>query len=135
MDFFVYSRAAIERSAAHDVPHVVISITSSSDDVARVATNEHTLEVVRLVFLDVPAHLPVAMSVEDATRILDAVARHRARLARVVVHCDAGVSRSPAVALGLARWLGVPEGDLATRYRPNPHVLETMALASASRRA
>jgi predicted protein tyrosine phosphatase len=137
LDVWVYSRAAIERVAAHDVPHLIVSITSALDDVAPVPTNEHTLEVLRLVFLDVPAHLPVAMTDEDADTILDAIDRHRARLARVIVHCDAGVSRSPAVAIGIARYLGVDDAELCARHRPNPHVLDTMERATerSARRA
>ena len=133
MEFFVYSRAAIERIAPHDVPHLIVSITSSIDDIARLPENEHTLGVVRLVFLDVPAHLPAPMTSDDAAEILDAFARHRDRIERVIVHCDAGVSRSPAVAVALARIAGQDDRDLLARYRPNPHVLETMTREAARR--
>ena len=133
MEFFVYSRAAIERIAPHDVPHLIVSITSSIDDVARLPENEHTLGVVRLVFLDVPAHLPAPMTSDDAAEILDAFVRHRDRIERVIVHCDAGVSRSPAVAIALARIAGQDDRELLARYRPNPHVLETMAREATRR--
>ena len=91
-------------------------------------------DIVAAVRRAVPAHLPVAMTDDDAERTVDAVARHRDALARVIVHCDAGVSRSPAVALALGRWLGADTRELSARYRPNPHVLETMERAIARRR-
>lgn len=57
-----------------------------------------------------------------ARAIWDFVLGHR-EVDRIVVHCDAGVSRSPAVAAALARVL---EGDdaeyFAGRYRPNMRV-------------
>lgn len=134
MEVFVYSRAAIERVPAHEVPHLVVSITSSADDVARIPTSEHTREVVRLVFLDVGAGSPGAMTDADAVRILDAVERVASRIDRLVVHCDAGVSRSPAVALALARHLGLDTTELERRFpRANAHVLETMTRASSAR--
>lgn len=129
----MYSRAAIERVAPHEEPHLIVSITSRMDDVARIPTNEHTLEIVRLVFLDVPGHLPVAMTDEDAERILDALERHRSVVERVVVHCDAGVSRSPGVALALAQLTGGSTDEIRERYRPNPHVVETLLRVAARR--
>jgi hypothetical protein len=44
-DLFVYSRAAIERIAPHEAPHVVISITSSPDDTARIPASPPRLSV------------------------------------------------------------------------------------------
>lgn len=123
----MYSRAAIERIAPHDVPHLIVSITSRADDLARLPTNEHTLEVVRLSFLDVDAASAGAMTTDDARAILAAFDRHRGALERVVAHCDAGMSRSPAVAIALARRAGEDDAELVRRYRPNAHVLAMLA--------
>ncbi|MDI3282146.1 hypothetical protein [Polyangium sp. 15x6] len=41
MEIFVYSRGAVERVAPHDVPHVIISISSSEDDQARIPASPH----------------------------------------------------------------------------------------------
>jgi predicted protein tyrosine phosphatase len=130
VELFVYSRAAVERVAAHDVPHWIVSITSSVEDRARIPTNGHTLEVVRVTFLEVGAGEPGAMTDDDARSIVDVFRRHRAVAERVVLHCDAGVSRSPGVAIALARLAGVDESALAKRYRPNAHVITTMARAA-----
>ena len=99
MELFVYSRPAIERVPAHDVPHVVISITSSPDDVARIPASPQQLGTLRLSFADVDHDADPALTSFDGTHA-DAIAAfvraHRDRVQRIVVHCDAGLSRSPA---------------------------------------
>ncbi len=82
IDLYVYSRAAIEMVQPHEVPHVIISITSAPDDLARL---------------------------------------------RVPRTCDAGMSRSPAVAAALGRVLnGDDSSFFAGRYRPNMRVYRMM---------
>lgn len=135
MEFFVYSRAAIERVAPHDVSHWIVSITSRPDDIARIPTNEHTFEIIRLSFLDVGTDEPGAMNDADARAILDAFERHRHHAERVIAHCDAGRSRSPGVALALARLSGGSEDDLLRRYAPNTHVVETILRVAKERQS
>jgi len=84
MELFVYSRPAIERVPAHDVPHVVISITSSLHDQATIPTNAHTLEVVRLAFLDVSGGAPGAMTAADTDAVASVVLRHAKRARRMI---------------------------------------------------
>jgi predicted protein tyrosine phosphatase len=130
LDFFIYSRAAIERLPVHDVPHLIISITSAAEDVARVPEGPHTLELVRVSFLDVAEGQPGAMTEAHAASILAAFERHRGRLERVVLHCDAGVSRSPGVALALATLVGADSTEIRRRYAPNGHVVQTILRAA-----
>jgi predicted protein tyrosine phosphatase len=132
MDIFVYSRQALDAAAPHEVPHVVISITSSPDDVARLRNNGARLGVLRLAFPDVEVASELhaegtLFSREHAERLWAFVAEHRATVERIIVHCDAGKSRSPAVAAALARVL---DGDDASyfggRYTPNMRVYRTL---------
>src|SRR5258708_4006668 len=115
MDFFVYSRGAIERVAPHDVPHVVISITSASDDVAKIPTSTECLGILRLTFLDADEPTTATpgplFGAPDARLIWDFVLVHRAQAERVIVHCDAGISRSPAVAAAISRVLVGDDAD------------------------
>jgi predicted protein tyrosine phosphatase len=51
----------------------------------------------------------------------------RATIERIVVHCDAGASRSPAVGAALARVLNGDDAEFfAGRYRPNMRVYRMM---------
>jgi predicted protein tyrosine phosphatase len=126
MDVWVYSRAAIERVPPHDVPHVVISITSTPSDVAAIPASPSLLGILRLSFADIEEPEPdadlVLFDAEHARAIHGFVTKHRASVERIVVHCDAGVSRSPAVAAAITRALGGDDADFFVRYRPNRRV-------------
>jgi predicted protein tyrosine phosphatase len=139
LPIYVYSRNAIEAVAPHEVPHVIISITSSPGDRARLRTNELCLGILRLAFADAEAPGPAIgegalFSAHDAARVWDFLTRHVDRLERVVVHCDAGVSRSAAVAAAIAL---VQNGDdrefFCGRYRPNLRVYRTLLDVHAAR--
>jgi predicted protein tyrosine phosphatase len=50
----------------------------------------------------------------------------------LIVHCDAGISRSSAIALAFARYLGVSDDEIlnpARRHRPNPFIFWRLARA------
>lgn len=131
MRFFVYSRGAIEGVAPHEVPHVIISITTTPDDQARLPEGETCRGVLRLSFLDADRpsdSQPESMLFSDAhaDAIWDFVLGHRPHIERVVVHCDAGFSRSPAVAAALSKVLLGDDQELFRRYRPNMRVYRTL---------
>jgi predicted protein tyrosine phosphatase len=137
MEILVYSRRAIEATPPHEVPHIIISITSVATDRATLRVNEHTLGVLRLAFPDYETPslaFPEAelFSEPQARSIWDFVLEHRRSAERIVVHCEAGISRSSAVAAALRRVLG--GGDEAEffsgRYVPNQRVYR-MLLAVA----
>ncbi len=126
IDVWVYSRAAIERVAPHDVPHIVISITSAPEDVARIPASPMLVGILRLSFADVESAGDdprlVVFSEEHARSIHDFVVAHQGEIERILVHCDAGVSRSPAVAAALTRAFGQDDAPWFERYRPNQRV-------------
>ncbi len=128
MKIFVYSRSALDAVRPHEVAHVIISITSHPDDVARLRLNEMCRGVLRLSFPDaeVPSDLHVETSLfsrEQAMEIWTFTEKHLSQIERVIVHCDAGVSRSPAVAAALARVLNDDDTEFfGGRYRPNMRV-------------
>lgn len=127
MDLYVYSRRALEAVQPHEVPHVVISITSGPEDLARLRRNEQCRGVLRLHFPDADvasAQFPEAVlfAPDHARMVWEFVLAHR-DVERIVVHCDAGVSRSPAVAAALGRVLNGDDAVyFAGRYRPNMRV-------------
>lgn len=131
MDIFVYSRRALEAVRPHEVAHIVISVTSAPDDIARLRHNDECRGVLRLSFPDADVaseQFPEAVlfSAEHARAIWDFVLEHR-DAARLVVHCDAGVSRSPAIAAAVARVLTGDDAEyFVGRYRPNMRVYRTL---------
>ena len=125
---FVYSRSALDAARPHEVPHILISITSSPDDMARVRSNPACLGILRLSFVDAESASDQyterdLFSREHATMIWSFVLQHRLDIERIIVHCDAGVSRSPAVGAALARVFNGSDAEFfGGRYRPNMRV-------------
>ena len=128
MQILVYSRSALDAVRPHEVPHVMISITSHVDDVARLRINEMCRGVLRLSFPD--AEFPSDLHTEDslfsrqqAEEIWTFTQQHVSEIERIIVHCDAGISRSPAVAAALARVLNDDDAEFfGGQYRPNRRV-------------
>lgn len=134
MDCTVYSRGAIERVPPQEVPHVIVSITSHHSDVARLPEAPMCLGVLRLSFADADVQQDpplVLFDRERAIEIRDFVLAHRDRAELVVVHCDAGLSRSPAVAAAITRALGGDDTPWFKRYRPNALVYRKLLEAFA----
>lgn len=141
MEFYVYSRSGFDAARPHEVPHVVISITSAHDDLAPVRANPARLGLLRLAFPDVEepsARFPEEslFSAEHAAQIRAFVEQHAPYVARIVIHCDAGRSRSPAVAAALARVLTGDDAEFfGGRYAPNARVYRTLLAALEAKRA
>jgi predicted protein tyrosine phosphatase len=135
MQVFVYSRQALDAARPHEVPHVIVSITSSADDVAKLRSNAMCRGVLRLAFPDVEEPSvsfaeSILFSPAHAAQITDFVREHAPHVERILVHCDAGVSRSAAVGAAIARALNGDDTEFfAGRYRPNMRVYR-MVLAS-----
>lgn len=139
VQLFVYSRAHIERLSPHDdAAHIIISITTTADDVARLPVCATTLGVLRLSFFDLDQRAEGVreedlFSRDHAALIWDFVTEHRPRIERVIVHCDAGYSRSPAVAAALARVFEGDDSAFFRRYQPNRRVYRALLDEAADR--
>lgn len=127
-DFYVYSRQGLAAARPHEVPHIVISITSSVDDVARLPENTRCRGTLRLAFPDAAVASEVhaegvLFSREQALDVWRFVRQHLDGIERIVVHCDAGMSRSPALAAALSKILAGDDAQFfGGRYRPNERV-------------
>lgn len=143
MQFFVFSRPEIERWNPTSAKHVIISINSTGSELAKVVRNEHTLAVSSFVFADLdqepgPTYRqvygePTLFTREHAKAILRFA--QTPGISAIVVHCDAGQSRSAAVAAALSviyndgddrQFWGTDQMYGAKMYSPNRLVYRTI---------
>jgi len=129
----VTDRESIEHGLQVGAAFVVISIRDTDQDKARIPEMPGLLGVLYLAFDDnepLP-NLPLPLGVRlmtpgQAKDIWAFVRRHEAGIEAVVVHCEAGLSRSPAVAAALAKAYGQDESRYFRKYMPNQYVYRTM---------
>lgn len=124
-----------------DVPYAVISITDPNDEHPKIPQRRGLREILRLKFHDLEPSLTDVgqesdrnalyqfMSADDAQRVRRFIEDSDANA--LVIHCEAGVSRSPSCAMALCdqlkwgrdciRWAG------GNRHKdpPNQHVYST----------
>jgi hypothetical protein len=100
----------------------IISITDPGLEPAQLVAFGNML---RLQFCDNDVCGPRSMQPEDAMRILRFARQHREL--ELFVHCEHGMSRSPAVANFLGRWLGCEV--LGAGTAPNALVEDLLARA------
>ena len=106
--------------------HVWISI-SGKDDAADLPKRKTCRDILRLEFHDLDVELPgypdvPLFSEEHAGQILDFFNKYRNEVPSLVVHCDAGRSRSPAVAAALTHIMGKQDKPILRQYNPNMRV-------------
>lgn len=127
----IASREIAERYAC-GLRHAVLSITDPGMGPARLADNSNRLGVLRLSFDDAAPRLGYLGS---SIRLFDE------RLARVaaefvsaqlqatellVIHCEAGRSRSAGLGAALSRWQNGDDAEFFARFSPNRRVYEVM---------
>lgn len=91
--------------------------------------------VLRLCFDDATEEswLQNLMTQEQADAIFAFVMRYGPEIDDLIVHCSAGVSRSPAVAAGILAGLGQDDSAIwnSSEYQPNPYVCRLVREAFA----
>ena len=138
MEFIVTDRVGIEEGVLVRSPYIVISIHDPNKRPAKVRKQPALLEVLVVAFDDAeevpPTSLPGVvklMTAKQAGQIRQFVEKHRAKAGTVVVHCEQGMSRSPAVAAALCRALGGDDRTFWREYQPNRHVFRLLCNACA----
>ena len=103
------------------LPCIVISISDVDAPPLRLAGNPDIRAVLRLNFADTGAGSPEAMQPADAERIAAFVGAWEKDAQMIIVSCEAGISRSPAVAAAVMRALGKNDMEIwkNPNYRPN----------------
>lgn len=130
VEIYVYSREAIQAIPPHEeAQHLIISIntTPADADAVRPSRCRSTVGMHFTIFGDVDVSSVVPrMTEEQARDIWEFIAEHRAKITRILVHCDGGRSRSPGVAAAIAACLNRDDKEFFARYTPNMHVYRTM---------
>jgi predicted protein tyrosine phosphatase len=126
MTLVVCGRDEIESGVTVKSNYVVISIRDPERRKARVRRQSGLKDVLYLAFHD--AELSKAtklpddikpMTADRARQIWAFVRKWEKLVGTIVVHCEQGMSRSPAVAAALSRYFGGDEGYFFQNYQPN----------------
>lgn len=127
------SRREVETQPLVRVPHVLISIRDPGTRKPRPFKHRLRRDTLFLAFHDAE---PVAnfllppeiklMTPKQASEIWAFALKNIGNIEAVVVHCEQGMSRSPAVAAGLLLGLGLDASELMQTYQPNAYVLRLM---------
>jgi predicted protein tyrosine phosphatase len=115
IEFLVLSRDAAERYEPRGV-EACISISDPLADPAQLSGN--FAAILRLAFNDItasPATDDILFGPDHAEEIIRFV-KQQPDVDRIMVHCGAGVSRSPGVALGVCDAFGWPVAELEAAF-------------------
>lgn len=108
--------------------HIVISITSPGYKHPELPSLESRVAVLQIKFHDIDKSFVSkgktypAFTKEQAEIILDFFDNYKSKINSVIVNCEVGVCRSPAVAAGLAKANGQDNNKFFKYYCPNMHV-------------
>ena len=145
LEIIVTDRESIEAGIIVRTRYVVISIGDAGRRSAKVRNQPGLVDVLYLKFDDgepsknmtLPENIKL-MSPADAKAIWDFVARHEKAVGTIVVHCEQGMSRSPAVAAAIAKHFGIAEQSFWEQHQPNRFVykltLNNLGFSGATKR-
>lgn len=131
MKFVVSDRQSIEEGILVRSSYVVISIHDPDKRRPRIPKQAGLRDVLTLAFDDaepiagitLPDHVAL-MTAAQAGDIVAFFRKHVETVGAVVVHCEQGMSRSPAVAAALCRCHGEDDAFFFRNYQPNRHVYD-----------
>ena len=122
MIFQVMSRnCAIKYSYNIDMPTIIISINDIESSPAHFAKNSNIIDILTLFFNDEDYPGKNAITIEDANKIIHFVNKYMDKVEQVIVHCEAGVSRSAGVCAALLKILDGDDNAIFNngKYCPN----------------
>jgi predicted protein tyrosine phosphatase len=125
MQFIVVGRDEIERGFVVRTPYAVISITDPGSRRPRIREPNHFRGALFLKFHDAEDEMHpdiVLMKPAHAKRIWRFFREQQDKIGTLVVHCEQGASRSPAVAAAICKTLGDDDSRFFEEFMPNPYV-------------
>ncbi len=107
-------------------PHLMISIFSPNDK-PKLPINKNRIATLSLGFhdLDKKYNDYKIFSKKDAYSIFEFLKQNKSTK-NIVIHCDAGIARSPAIAAALAKIFNFDDLKYFKKYLPNRLVYRTM---------
>ena|SRR5579863_9999607 len=132
MTIEVFSRLVVEKFIT-DLPHVIISIREPGSNPPNLPENPNRIAELFIECDDIDVDSPSfkRFTEDDAKAILGLLKVTLPYINTVVVHCEAGKSRSAGVGAALSILLKVPDGDKKYfnprgPYYPNRYIYRTM---------
>jgi predicted protein tyrosine phosphatase len=134
MEILVYSLDRVKKIInSIDKPFILISILSPGEENEIEINNKNFKELVSLRFHDLDKKLDIEyyrdlsggeksfvyFSDNDAKKIIDLVKRNLEKINLIVVHCEAGISRSAGVAAALSKIINNDDTFFFKKYIPN----------------
>ena len=139
MKFICVGRNEIERGIAVRSPYVVISIADPGEPQPRIRRAYGFRDVLFLQFHDaepddgfVPLDQITLMTKDHATAIWAFVRRHCNTVGTIVVQCEQGMSRSPAVAAAICKTLGEDNRRFFSEFVPNRYIYNLLIATATS---
>jgi predicted protein tyrosine phosphatase len=133
MKLIVASRDEVEAGLAIREPFVLISISDPDKPKPRPRRTALCRGVLSLRFHDAepttPFRLPAdirLMSRQQAKRVWDFIRLDLRDVAVIAVHCEAGMSRSPAIAAAIGKVINGDGTAFFREYQPNRYVYDLM---------
>lgn len=133
MNIIVTDRQSMEEGIVVRSSYAVISICDPGRTKAKIKKASGLVDVLYLSFHDAEPtdslRLPPdikPMTREQAEAIWRFVDTHKDSVGAFVIHCHQGMSRSPAIAAALARFLYLDDREFGLRYQPNPFIYHLM---------
>ena len=133
MDFIVRDRESVEAGIIVTSSYVLISIRDPDKRKVWIPKQSGLRDVLRLEFHDAepadnftfPEHI-MLMTEDQARQAWSFVRKWENQVGAVVVHCEQGMSRSPAMAAALCKGMGGDDGPFWREYMPNEFVYRLM---------
>ena len=137
----ITDREGIGKGLKMPGPYVIISIHDPHKSPARIRHDPLICGVLTLNFLvahpiygSETAEQMKVFTNQEADTIWDFLDKHLSQIEGIVVHCESGTTRSPAIAAAISEALGLDHVKFLKNYDPSMHVYHTVLNAHERRK-
>ena len=130
MNFLILSRNRAKEFSCRKqaYPYIIISITDVGAERVGFRKNVFLKDVLRVSFEDVDTDGVHAITDDDARKIVRFVNKWKKQVELIVIHCEAGMSRSAGVCAALMLWINGSDEFIFGNpfYKPNMKCYRTV---------